>query len=114
MASVTGKQIKKKRVKTGSIPNLGQLASETTEERKELQAALGEYEVVTFDIEATSLNASFGYALCAAIKPIGKKARIYRIDDYPSYKQEPWDDSKLVEDISKDLERCDIVVTWNG
>lgn len=68
----------------------------------------------TWDIEATGLNASFGYLLCVGVKPIGGKARVIRLDDFPEYRKTPWDDRALAYAAKKELEKYDILVSYNG
>lgn len=91
-----------------------ELANQTHVERWEFQRALKNYTVAAFDIESTSLNASFGHCLCASVKPIGEKADTWSIHKSKSYKSEKWNDRQLVVSIRNAIETCDMVVSWNG
>lgn len=72
------------------------------------------FKFCTWDLETTGLNASYGRILCCAIKPMGQKAEVYRIDGYPLYKTEPWNDSRLITDIRDRLEQFNVGITYNG
>ena len=71
--------------------------------------------IVTFDLEMSNLSANFGMILCGGFKTYGKKKiTIHRIEQSPNYKEEPWDDSWLAEQIAGELEDADILVSYNG
>ena len=68
-----------------------------------------------WDIEATNLNANFGYILSIAVKDLDeKKVRVYSIADYPRYKKDPTNDKDLVRDAAADLGSAGVWVTWYG
>lgn len=67
-----------------------------------------------WDCETTGLNASFGYLLTVGIKPIGGKPKVLRIDDFEHYEERPWDDRFLAYAAKKELERYDVLVSYNG
>lgn len=63
-----------------------------------------------FDIEASSLSASFGFMLSFGWKFRGeKKAHVISIADYDLYKKDPTNDKKLVKDATAILEEADII-----
>lgn len=71
--------------------------------------------IVTFDLEMSNLHASFGIVLCASFKVLGeKKIKTLRIDQYPLYKKQPWNDSELIKAIKTELLEADIIVSYNG
>jgi len=71
--------------------------------------------VAFWDIEASGLDADFGIILCAGIRTMGsKEVRVYRIDDSPTYRKEPWNDSWVAEEIRQELEQHDVVVHHYG
>lgn len=67
-----------------------------------------------FDLETSGLSADFGILLCGVVKEIGKKAKVFRLDDYTDWNKKRFDDSKLAQAIKKELESYDIAVSWNG
>jgi uncharacterized protein YprB with RNaseH-like and TPR domain len=63
----------------------------------------------------SNLSANFGMLLCGGFKVYGqKKVKIYRIDESPEYKEEPWNDAWLAEQLAGALEGADILVSYNG
>jgi uncharacterized protein YprB with RNaseH-like and TPR domain len=71
--------------------------------------------IVCFDIEATNLNANFGYVLCASFKEVGKKKVItHSIADSPTFAKDVTNDKWLLQQIVNELEKYDIVITWYG
>jgi uncharacterized protein YprB with RNaseH-like and TPR domain len=72
--------------------------------------------VCVFDIEATSLNASFGRVLCAVARFFGPdETKVWRADEYPAWKA-GWrsNDEDIVRDILKGLEEADVWIAHNG
>jgi uncharacterized protein YprB with RNaseH-like and TPR domain len=72
--------------------------------------------VAVFDIEATSLNASFGRVLCAVARFFSPdEVKVWRADSYQSWKT-GWrsNDEELVRDILEGLSEADIWVAHNG
>lgn len=75
----------------------------------------GLYSTVIFDLEMSNLSADFGVILCACFKSSEREGiTTFRIDDYPLYKTEPWNDRDVIQDISKYLKEHDIIVSYNG
>lgn len=75
----------------------------------------GKKKVKLWDIEATNLNANFGFVLSVAVKDLGEdKVRVYSIDQYPSFKHDPTDDRALLKDACEDLSDAGAWVTWYG
>ena len=67
--------------------------------------------ILFWDIETTALDAGVGSVVCAAFKSNQeKKPRLLTIADYRGWTKEPWDDSKLVRDIAKEIAKADIIV----
>lgn len=58
-----------------------------------------------FDLETTNLNANIGEILCAAVKPRGKRAKIF---------QSVKSDEEIIEQIRDELEKYDYVTTYYG
>ena len=68
-----------------------------------------------FDIEATNLNADFGYILCISWKFLGNdRVHTISIVESPSFKNDPTDDSYVVGEFQKVSESVDMIVTWYG
>lgn len=74
----------------------------------------GGFRFCSWDLETSGLNASFGTILCGAIKPAGKPAEIYRVDQFSLYRKEPWNDMAVVEAIRTRLEDFHVAVSYNG
>lgn len=72
------------------------------------------FKFCTWDIETSGLNASFGHLLCASIKPMNKKTELFRLDDFPLYKKEPWNDRSLVCAVRDRLADFDFAISYNG
>ena len=70
--------------------------------------------IATFDIEVSDLNGDRGHTLCAVIKPENHKPEIFRIDEYPMWKKEIWNDSDIVKAIRERLKEFDVIVTHYG
>lgn len=74
-----------------------------------------QFDIVSWDLECSSLNADYGIILCAGFKTVGKgRAEILSISDYPSYSSRPWDDKQLCIDIAKRLNDADCWLTQFG
>ncbi len=69
-----------------------------------------------FDIEATNLNANFGYMLCACVKELGqRKVHTYSVLDYPkAFERRCTNDKYVLRDLITHLNTLDIIVTWYG
>ena len=65
-----------------------------------------------FDIEATGLNAIVGRMLAAAIADSWGNVTVRRADEFD--RSSPLDDSGLAEWYRDELERYDVLVSWNG
>lgn len=70
--------------------------------------------IVSFDIEATNLDADFGYTLCFAFKVLGEPSKVFSISDYELHKTEPWNDSRLLQDVREVIESSDILISYYG
>lgn len=71
--------------------------------------------VKLWDIEATNLNANFGFVLSIAVKDLGEsKVRCYSVDDYKGYDKTPWNDEPVLRDAAADLADAGAWVTWYG
>jgi uncharacterized protein YprB with RNaseH-like and TPR domain len=71
--------------------------------------------VIAWDIEATNLNADWGYIICIGWKVVGeKKTNLLKITDYDLYKKDPTNDKFLVAEASKILSEADVWTTWYG
>lgn len=73
-----------------------------------------ELDFVSFDIETTNLTADFSIMLTACIKPYGRAPMIWRADDYPEWKENRADDSRIVAEVSRELAKHAVVVTHYG
>ncbi len=63
-----------------------------------------------FDIEASNLNANFGYMLSFGWKfQDEKSAKVISIADYPLFEKDPTNDKRLVKDAAEILNGADIV-----
>jgi uncharacterized protein YprB with RNaseH-like and TPR domain len=65
-----------------------------------------------FDIESTALNASYGFMLCYAMKPIGEKGYVRSVTSKDI--RTGMFDKKLVEQLVVDMMKYDRLVTFNG
>ena len=70
--------------------------------------------IISFDIEATNLDADFGYVICFAYKELGMPAKVLSISDYDIHETEPWNDKLLIQDILEIIKSADIVVSYYG
>lgn len=70
--------------------------------------------VLFFDTESTSLEASWGRILCASFATFGEPPYTYRGDSRRHRGKEKVDDSKLCLAIRDELEKADVIVSWNG
>lgn len=69
--------------------------------------------IVFVDIEASNLNANFGYMLCGAWKSQQeKKVNCISIADFPLFEKDPTNDKKLVEAYANEISKADIFVGW--
>lgn len=75
-----------------------------------------EARLLVFDIEATNLKADFGFVLCVSWKYVGEnKVNTLRIDKSPNYRQDPINDSWILEKFAKVYNDADVVIghyTW--
>lgn len=68
--------------------------------------------VCIWDIESTSLNATFGFVLCVGWKWLGeKKVHIAKTTDFG---KNHWDDKGVVMKAVKEISEADMWVTWYG
>lgn len=76
--------------------------------------------IAMWDIETTNLNALMGRVLCGAIYPLATekgidgKVKVFRCDRAPFKTDDVLDDSKLCIAMRDELEKYNMVVTWNG
>ena len=71
--------------------------------------------MLLWDIEATNLNADFGYCLAIAVMELGKtKPDVFTIRDYPSFKGDPTNDKGLVKEVSDILINSGAWINWYG
>ncbi len=73
-----------------------------------------DFKICCWDIETTSLNASFGHVLTVGIKPLHGVPILFRIDGFPGYDKARWDDKKLVYAAKKELEKYNVAIAYNG
>lgn len=69
-----------------------------------------------WDIEAGGLSGTFAGLLVVGFKEAGKgkPVTILRIDESSTYKKEPWNDKEIAYEAKKELEKFDILVSYNG
>lgn len=67
-----------------------------------------------FDLEMTNLHADYGRLICGCIKPYGEEPQIFRIDETPVGKKEPWNDRDLAVQLRDALEKYFMVYSYNG
>lgn len=72
--------------------------------------------IMLFDIEATSLNASFGHVLCFGYKYLGdKRAKVLSLADFPTPAKGEEPDANLLPAIHDLLtNHADIIITYYG
>lgn len=71
--------------------------------------------ILVWDIECSHLKADFGTVLCIGWKWLDEKTvHCPSIMDYKGWRNDPTDDSKLIEDFYNVLCQADILVTFNG
>lgn len=71
--------------------------------------------ILFVDIEATNLDANFGYVLCIGYKWAHEKdAKVISITDFKRHKTDCTDDRELLKEFSKIYEQADIVVWHYG
>jgi uncharacterized protein YprB with RNaseH-like and TPR domain len=70
--------------------------------------------ILLLDIESTGLHAEHGHMIALGAAWLGKEKTVYRIDDYPEYKKDRLDDSRLVKIAMEKLKEADMMVTWYG
>lgn len=72
--------------------------------------------ILFLDIEATNLNANYGFVLCVGYKYLGQK-RVYcptLADFRKSFGKDCTNDKKLLKEIRDVIEGADLIVTWYG
>lgn len=71
--------------------------------------------ILYWDLEATNLDANFGYTLCIGYKFDGDKSvSLLKIRDYRSYRVDRTNDKAMIQDFSKVLASADIQITHYG
>lgn len=68
----------------------------------------------TFDIETSNLNADFGFVLCAVVKPYKEKYRVFRIDDYPEWRDVRYNDKPMIQEFVDYINQFDGLITYFG
>lgn len=66
------------------------------------------------DIETSNLSADFGFIVCAVVKEYNGPYKVFRIDDYPEWTKQKYNDKGLVRDLVKELSKYDGIITYNG
>lgn len=68
------------------------------------------------DIETSNLNADFGFMICAVVKEYGNDEgiKIFRIDKYPQWQKQKFNDKGLVKELVEYLDKFDGIITYNG
>lgn len=68
--------------------------------------------ILLFDIEATNLDADFGFAICVGYRWYGeKKIYVPSVLDYPTaFGRDPTNDKYLMRDIHRVLSQADVIV----
>lgn len=70
-----------------------------------------------WDLETSSLNANGGFIIAASIVDVAhptKVIRSFRVDDYPGWVDDPWNDLVLVRDLASFLGEADTWITYYG
>lgn len=71
--------------------------------------------ILLWDLECTNLSADFGHIVSGAFKTLNRPKTVCRsIRETPFVKNDPTDDSVLVETLRNDLSEADMWVTWYG
>jgi uncharacterized protein YprB with RNaseH-like and TPR domain len=71
--------------------------------------------IISWDLECTSLKASFGYLLCFGYKVLGEdETHVISIADFKKHKKDPTNDHLVVKAAAKVLSDADMWITWNG
>jgi uncharacterized protein YprB with RNaseH-like and TPR domain len=71
--------------------------------------------ILLWDIEATNLDANFGYILCIGYKFLGdKNVKLIKIRDFKEHKKDPTNDKKVIEKFMEILKEADMIVTHYG
>lgn len=73
--------------------------------------------IYAWDLETSDLNANGGFIIAASIVDTTEPDtvhRSFRVDDYPAWVSDPWNDLELIRDLCKELGRADSWVTYYG
>lgn len=73
--------------------------------------------IYCWDLETSSLNANGGFIISASVVDVSKPTKVlrsFRVDDYPGWLDDPWNDLDLVRDLSKFLGTADTWITYYG
>lgn len=72
--------------------------------------------IVAFDIETSSLDGDWGSVLCASFCPIQSDGSLGEVKTLTRKirAKDPMDDGSLCEKIKTELEKYNVIVTWNG
>lgn len=78
---------------------------------------MGNARILCYDIEATNLDADFGYVLAIGYKFIGDPAnttKVLSIDQFPRYEVDRTDDRPLLKAFEKVYEQAEAILHYNG
>lgn len=72
--------------------------------------------IVAWDLETSSLDADWGRILCASFCPITTENIVNKVTTIskPVRPKDPLDDASLCVAIVQELEKYNLIVTWNG
>lgn len=72
--------------------------------------------ILLWDIEASNLNANFGFVFCIGWKWFGEsKVNLISVRDFPkSFDRDPTDDKEVIKAFTKIMAEADIQVFWYG
>lgn len=71
--------------------------------------------ILVWDTESTGLTADFGTVLCIGYKWFGEsKVSVISITDFPEFKKDPTDDSRVMREFLKIYEQADMTITYYG
>lgn len=70
-----------------------------------------------WDLETSSLNANGGFIISASVVDVSKPTKVlrsFRVDSYPGWVDDPWNDRDLVRELSVFLGEADTWITYYG
>jgi uncharacterized protein YprB with RNaseH-like and TPR domain len=97
------------------MTDLAEYAAASYDEKQLLDKLQGKApSVVCWDLECSDLSGMIGRILCSSFKPLDGDVYTLRGDRKPYRNGDIADDSALAISIRDELEKYDILVTWNG